>query len=71
LETAGRREEITAEIVARAGIGEPMVERLVRGFYAKVGEDALLAPIFEVRRQAPARFKPIFRPAGKNQNRRF
>jgi hemoglobin len=50
LETAGRREEITTEIVARAGIGEPMVERLVRGFYAKVREDALLAPIFEVRR---------------------
>jgi hemoglobin len=49
LETAERREKITAEIVARTGINESMIERLVRSFYAKVREDALLAPIFEAR----------------------
>ena len=49
METAGRREKITAEIVARTGITESMIERLVHGFYAKVREDALLAPVFEAR----------------------
>ena len=44
-----RREEITAQIVARTGITEAMIERLVRGFYAKVRADAVLAPIFEAR----------------------
>ena len=44
-----RREQITAEISARTGINEPMIERLVRTFYAKVREDALLGPIFEAR----------------------
>jgi hemoglobin len=38
-----------ADIVARTGIDEPMIERLVRGFYAKIREDELLAPIFEAR----------------------
>lgn len=51
METAGRREKITAEIAALTGIDEPMIERLVRGFYAKVREDALLAPVFEARIQ--------------------
>jgi hemoglobin len=49
LDTAGRRAEITAEIVARTGITEPLIECLVRRFYAKVREDALLAPIFDAR----------------------
>lgn len=44
-----RRERITAEIVARTGIDEPMIERLVHGFYARVREDELLGPIFEAR----------------------
>src|SRR5258708_8503803 len=44
---AERREKITAEITARTGITEAMIERLVRGFYAKVRADAVLAPIFE------------------------
>lgn len=44
-----RRERITAEIAARTGINERMIERLVRSFYAKVREDALLAPIFKAR----------------------
>jgi hemoglobin len=44
-----RREAITAGIMERTGITEEMIERLVRGFYAKVRTDALLAPIFEAR----------------------
>lgn len=49
METAERRERITAEIVARTGITESMIEHLVRGFYAKIREDSVLAPIFEAR----------------------
>ena len=44
-----RRERLTAEIMARTGIDEAMIERLVRGFYAKVRADAVLGPIFEAR----------------------
>ena len=44
-----RRERITAEIVARTGIDESMIERLVRRFYVKVREDSLLAPVFTAR----------------------
>ena len=44
-----RREEITAQIVARTGITEVMIEQLVRAFYDKVRADAVLGPIFEVR----------------------
>lgn len=43
------RAQITAEIAARTGIDEAMIERLVRGFYAKVRNDELLAPVFEAR----------------------
>ncbi|KJC62635.1 preprotein translocase subunit TatC [Bradyrhizobium sp. LTSPM299] len=46
---AERREQITADIVARTGITEAMIERLVHGFYAKVRSDAMLAPVFEAR----------------------
>jgi hemoglobin len=46
---AERREAITAEIVERTGITEVMIERLVRGFYARVRTDAMLAPIFDAR----------------------
>jgi hemoglobin len=48
-EAAERRERITAEIEARTGIEEPMIERLVRAFYAKVRTDDLLGPIFMAR----------------------
>ena len=48
---AQRRERITAEIVARTGITEPLIERLVRAFYEKVRADAVLAPVFEARIQ--------------------
>ena len=48
---AERREKVTAEIMARTGITEAMIERLVHGFYAKVRSDAVLAPVFEARIQ--------------------
>jgi hemoglobin len=46
---AERRERITAEICERTGITEAMIERLVRGFYAKVRLDPVLAPVFDAR----------------------
>ena len=46
---AERREAISAEIMARTGITETMIEVLVHGFYAKVRRDPMLAPIFEAR----------------------
>lgn len=44
-----KRERITAEIVARTCIDETMIDWLVRRFYDKVREDALLAPVFAAR----------------------
>ena len=49
--TEMRRARINAEIFADTGIDEAMIERLVRRFYAKIREDALLAPVFEARIQ--------------------
>lgn len=46
-----RRDAIVADIMARTGIDGPMIERLVRGFYAKVRNDALLGPVFDARIQ--------------------
>ena len=46
---AERREQITADITARTGITEDMIERLVRGFYARVRTDEMLAPVFDAR----------------------
>ena len=46
---AERREKITAEIVARTGITEAMIERLVRAFYDKVRADLMLAPVFSAK----------------------
>lgn len=46
---ARRREQATAEIAERTGIDEAMIERLVRCFYARVRDDALLGPIFAAR----------------------
>jgi hemoglobin len=48
-QAAERRERITAEIVARTGIDDAMIERFVRAFYAKVRTDALLGPVFAAR----------------------
>ena len=44
-----RRAEITDAIRRETGIDEAMIERLVRGFYAKVRADAVLAPVFAAR----------------------
>ncbi len=41
------RDLIIADIVARTGIDEAMIERLVRTFYGRVRRDPLLGPIFE------------------------
>jgi hemoglobin len=46
---AERRAAFTAEIVARTGIDESMIDRVVRTFYAKVRNDPLLGPVFEAR----------------------
>ncbi|MBR1124374.1 group III truncated hemoglobin [Bradyrhizobium lablabi] len=46
---AERREKITAEIAARTGITEEMIEQLVRGFYDKVRADEMLAPVFDAK----------------------
>jgi hemoglobin len=46
-----RRAQITAEIVARTGITEAMIERLVHAFYDKVRADGVLGPIFDARIQ--------------------
>jgi hemoglobin len=44
-----RRAQAIAEIAGRTGIDEPMIERLVRGFYVRIREDELLGPIFAAR----------------------
>jgi hemoglobin len=44
-----RREAITAALRAETGIDEAMIDRLVRGFYARVRDDALIGPIFNAR----------------------
>lgn len=43
------RAAITAEIAERTGIDDAMIERLVRGFYAKVRQDPLIGPVFAER----------------------
>jgi hemoglobin len=40
---------LSAEIAARTGIDDAMIERLVRTFYGKIRKDALLGPVFEQR----------------------
>jgi hemoglobin len=46
---ADRRERISADIVARTGITEAMIEQLIDAFYVKVRSDALLGPVFATR----------------------
>lgn len=46
---AARRAAIIAQIKAETGIDEVMIERLVRGFYARVRDDEILGPIFATR----------------------
>jgi hemoglobin len=50
MDTQGRpagRDLIIEEIVARTGIGEAMIERLVRAFYGRARLDLFIGPIFE------------------------
>ena len=44
-----RRAEMAAEIRAKTGIDEAMIERLVRAFYTRIRDDALLGPVFASR----------------------
>jgi hemoglobin len=44
-----RRAAIVAITRKETGIDEAMIETLIRGFYARVRQDRLLAPIFESR----------------------
>jgi hemoglobin len=48
-EARTRREQVVEEIVAKTGITEALIERLVTTFYARIRDDALLGPIFEAR----------------------
>jgi len=41
------RDAIIADIVTRTGIGEAMIERLVRAFYGRARLDPFIGPIFE------------------------
>ena len=51
LEAGGpeRRARITADIMAKTGIDEPMIERLVRLFYQRIQAEPVLGPIFAAR----------------------
>lgn len=49
LTPAERRARVTAAIMAETGIDEAMIERLVRGFYDRVRDDALIGPVFAAR----------------------
>lgn len=40
-----RRAAITSQIQTETGIDEALIERLIRGFYARARDDAILAPI--------------------------
>jgi len=44
---AAKRDLIIEDIVARTGIDEAMIERLVRTFYGRARLDPLIGPIFE------------------------
>ncbi|MHB1219958.1 MAG: group III truncated hemoglobin [Alphaproteobacteria bacterium] len=49
MDSPDRRAEMTARIARETGIDEAMIERLVRGFYARVRADPLLGPVFAAR----------------------
>src|SRR5215469_12297817 len=46
---AERRARITADLMAKTGIDDTMIERLVRAFYIRVQADPLLGPVFATR----------------------
>ena len=43
------RAELTAEIAQRTGVDDTMIDRLVRVFYERARDDALLGPVFSSR----------------------
>jgi hemoglobin len=45
-EGEARRNLLIADIVARTGIDEAMIDRLVRSFYARAQHDPLIGPVF-------------------------
>jgi len=49
LSGAERRALICEQIRRDTGIDEAMIEKLVRGFYARVREDELIGPVFEAK----------------------
>ena len=49
MDSEARRAAATAEIIARTGIDEAMIDRLVRRFYGKIRSDTVLGPIFAAR----------------------
>jgi hemoglobin len=46
---ADRRDAIVELAIKETGVDEAMIERLVRGFYARVRSDPVLGPVFEAR----------------------
>ena len=46
---AARRAAITADLRAKTGITDEMIEQVVREFYHRVRDDALLGPVFAAR----------------------
>lgn len=44
-----RRAEVVTTVQTRTGIDEAMIEKLMRGFYARVRKDPLLGPVFDAR----------------------
>jgi hemoglobin len=46
---AARRAAMIAEIQARTGIDEAMIERVIRGFYRRVQSDPVIGPVFAAR----------------------
>jgi hemoglobin len=46
---AERRAALTAQVQVATGIDEPMIERLIRAFYARVRQDPLIGPVFATR----------------------
>lgn len=48
-EAAERRARITQDLMARTGITETIIERLVHAFYARVRADPLIGPVFAAR----------------------
>lgn len=48
-DSTGRRAAIIARIEAETGIDEPMIGRLVDGFYDRVRNDPLIGPVFNER----------------------